>query len=74
MKIRTNYTFNSNSFSLLSCFCNDLECCMCARWDSYANGLMVLYICASLEEALVAKNAFCWQQCFFFTHVFLYIV
>jgi len=33
MKIRTNYTFNSNRFSLLSCFCNDLKCCKCARWD-----------------------------------------
>jgi len=32
MKIRTSYTFNSNSF-LLSCFSNVLECCNCARWD-----------------------------------------
>jgi len=39
-----------------------------------ANGLLVLRICALLEAALVAKNAFCWQQCLFFTHVFLHIV
>jgi len=31
MKIRTNYTFNSNSFSMFSCFSIDLECCKCAR-------------------------------------------
>jgi len=33
MKIRTNYTFNSISFFMLTCFSNDLECCKCARWD-----------------------------------------
>jgi len=27
----------------------------------------------TLVGALVAKNAFCWQQCFFFTHVSLHI-
>jgi len=27
-----------------------------------------------LEGALIAKNALCWQQCFFFTHVSLHIV
>jgi len=32
-----------------------------------ANGLVVLLICGPLAGALVA---FCWQQCFFFTHVF----
>ena len=26
------------------------------------------------ERAMVAKNAFCWQQGFFFTHVSLHIV
>jgi len=31
------------------------------------------HLCTS-EGALVAKNAFYWQQCFFYTHVFLYIV
>jgi len=38
MKIRTNYTFNSNSFWFL-CFSNDLECCKCARWDFTAQML-----------------------------------
>jgi len=33
MKIRTNYTFNSNSLSLFSCFSNVLDCCKCTRWD-----------------------------------------
>jgi len=69
MKIRTNYTFNSNSF-LLSCFSIDLKCCKCARLDFTAQVVMVLCICAPLEAALVAKNVFCWQQCFSFTHVF----
>jgi len=32
-----------------------------------ANGLEALRICVHLEGALVAKNALCWQQCFF-TH------
>jgi len=32
MKIRTKYTFNSDSFSLFSCFSNVLECYKCARW------------------------------------------
>jgi len=40
----------------------------------YGNGLVVLRIYALLERALVAKNALCWQQCFFFTHVTLNIV
>jgi len=31
----------------------------------YGNGLVVPRIFAPLEGALVAKNAFCWQQCFF---------
>ena len=35
---------------------------------------MVPRICTPLEGALVAKNAFCWQQCFFFTYVSLHIV
>jgi len=33
IKIRTNNTFTSNSFSLFSCFSNALEFCKCARWD-----------------------------------------
>jgi len=37
-----------------------------------ANGLLVLRICALLEAALVAKNAFCWQQCLFLL-TFFYI-
>jgi len=28
----------------------------------------------TLERALIAKNALCWQQCFFFTRVSLRIV
>jgi len=28
----------------------------------------------SLEGALIAKNALCWQQCFFVTHVSVHIV
>jgi len=36
----------------------------------HRNVLVVHRICAPLEEALVAKNAFCWQQCLFFTHIF----
>jgi len=31
MKIRTNYTFSSNSLSLFSCFSNVFECGKCAR-------------------------------------------
>jgi len=27
----------------------------------------------TLEGVLVAKNALCWQQCFFFTHAVLHI-
>jgi len=44
MKIRTNYWFNSNSLSLLSCFSNVLECYKCARWDFTAQ--MVWWFCA----------------------------
>jgi len=40
MKIRANYTFNSNSF-----FSNVLECCKRARWDFTAQ--MVWWFCAS---------------------------
>jgi len=40
----------------------------------FANGLVLLRICAPLERALVAKNAFCWQQCFFFTRFFTHSI
>jgi len=33
IKIPKSDTFNSNSFSLSSCFSNDLERCKCARCD-----------------------------------------
>jgi len=44
MKIWTNYTFNSNSFILFSCFSNYLECYTCARWDFSTK--MVWWYCA----------------------------
>jgi len=34
------------------------------------SGLVVLRTCAHLEGVLVAKNALCWQQCFFTHTVF----
>ena len=34
---------------------------------SLVNVLVLQHICAPLDGALVAKNALCWQQCFF-TH------
>jgi len=66
MKIRTNYTCNSNSFSLFSYLSKVLECCKRARWDFTAQ--MVRWycaFCAPLEGALVENNALFWQQCFF---------
>jgi len=38
------------------------------------NGSGVTAQSRTLEGALIAKNALCWQQCFFFTHVSLNIV
>jgi len=66
--------FNSNSFSLFSCFSNVLECWKLREMRFCANGLVILHICAPWEGALVAENALCWQQCFFLIHVYLHIV
>jgi len=65
MKIGINYTFNSNSLSLFSCFSNVSECCKCPRMRFHcANSLVVLRICAPSEGALVAKMRLSRQQCF----------
>jgi len=44
MKILTNYTLKSNSFTFFSCFSSVLECCKCARWDFTAQ--LVWWCCA----------------------------
>jgi len=49
-------TFNSNSFSLFSCFSNVLECLKLHAMRFRANGLVDLHICAPSERGLIAKN------------------
>ena len=66
--------FNSNSFSLFSCFSNVLECRKLCEMRFCANGLVVLHSCAPSEGALVAKNSLYSQQCYFFTHASLHIL
>jgi len=73
MKIRTNYTI----IKIASPCFRDFP----MIWNvASVRDKIVLRKCSgdtadlrTLVEALVAKNSFCWQQCFFFTHVSLHI-
>jgi len=55
-------------FLYFLCFGNIRDEILLRKWSGGTPQLRIL------EGALVAKNALCWQQCFFFTHVSLYIV
>ena len=68
IKILTKYIFNSNNFSLFSCFSNILEGCKCARMSFHcANGLVVLRSFALLEPgagpAVSLREQWTWLFC-----------
>jgi len=74
MNIRTNYKFNSNSFCFRAfpMFWNATSArdeISLRKWCSTGSAHL-----RTFRGALVAENARCWQQCFFFTHVSLHIV